>query len=398
MKTIDELSLNGKRVFVRVDFNVPLDKNTYEVTDDTRIRSAIPTIRHILKEGGSVILASHLGRPKNGPEDALSLRHVLGNLEKHLGQPVQFISDCRGEAVKKASESLKPGEVLLLENLRFYKEEEAGEENFSKELASLADIYVNDAFGTAHRRHASTAAMAEYFPRRRAAGFLMGQEVKAIGKVLHEAERPFVAVVGGAKVSSKMAILENLFNRVDAFIIGGGMVFTFVQALGGKTGSSLVEQDMIDTAAALLKRCKESGKQLLLPADSICAQKFANEGPVQNFLTDAIPEGWMGLDIGPEAVKQFREVLMNAKTILWNGPMGVFEMSLFSEGTKKIAEALGDATEQKGTYTLVGGGDSVAAVNQFGQAERVSYVSTGGGAMLEFMEGRVLPGVAAIAD
>lgn len=398
MKTIDELSLNGKRVFVRVDFNVPLDKNTYEVTDDTRIRSAIPTIRHILKEGGSVILASHLGRPKNGPEDALSLRHVLGNLEKHLGQPVQFISDCRGEAVKKASESLKPGEVLLLENLRFYKEEEAGEENFSKELASLADIYVNDAFGTAHRRHASTAAMAEYFPGRRAAGFLMGQEVKAIGKVLHEAERPFVAVVGGAKVSSKMAILENLFNRVDAFIIGGGMVFTFVQALGGKTGSSLVEQDMIDTAAALLKRCKESGKQLLLPADSICAQKFANEGPVQNFLTDAIPEGWMGLDIGPEAVKQFREVLMNAKTILWNGPMGVFEMSLFSEGTKKIAEALGDATEQKGTYTLVGGGDSVAAVNQFGQAERVSYVSTGGGAMLEFMEGRVLPGVAAIAD
>ena len=397
MRTLDTLSLSGKKVFIRVDFNVPLDAQ-FQVTDDTRIRAAVPTIEKILAAGGAVILASHLGRPKGGPEDKYSLRHIVPAVSSALGRPIQFVSDCIGPKAEAAAAQLKAGEVLLLENVRFYPEEEKGDQSFAASLSRLADVYVNDAFGTAHRRHASTAVMAEFFPEHKALGLLMEAEVKAISKVLKDAARPFVAVVGGAKVSSKMAILENLLEKVDTFIIGGGMVFTFIRAQGGQTGNSLVEEEMIGVAADLFTRCQQLGKKVYLPSDAVCSTQFSNDGPTQTFPTHAIPEGWMGLDIGPEAVKEFREVLMNAGTILWNGPMGVFEMSSFEAGTLGVAEAIGDATQLKNAYSLVGGGDSVAAVNQFQQAERVSYVSTGGGAMLEFMEGRVLPGVAAVLD
>lgn len=397
MRTLDQLSFSDKKVLIRVDFNVPLDAN-FQVTDDTRIRAAVPTIEKILSAGGAVILASHLGRPKGGPEDKYSLRHIVSAVSAALGRPVHFVGDCKGPEAEAAAAQLRAGEVLLLENVRFYPEEEKGDRAFAESLARLADIYVNDAFGTAHRRHASTAVIAEFFPEHKALGLLMEAEVKAISKVLKDAARPFVAVVGGAKVSSKMAILENLLEKVDTFIIGGGMVFTFIRAQGGQTGNSLVEEEMIGVAADLLTRCKQLGKKVYLPVDAVCSTQFSNDGPTQTFPTDAIPAGWMGLDIGPAALATFREVLLEAGTILWNGPMGVFEMSSFEAGTRGVAEAIGDATQEKNAYSLVGGGDSVAAVNQFQQVERVSYVSTGGGAMLEFMEGRVLPGVAAVLD
>lgn len=395
MADFNQFNFSGKKVLIRVDFNVPLDKQ-FNITDDTRIRAAIPTIQKILDNGGSVILMSHFGRPKEGPEDKYSLKHLVSHLKSLLNVPVEFADDCIGQEAIDKSAALKPGEVLLLENLRFYKEEEKGDEGFAQKLATLGDVYVNDAFGTAHRAHASTAVMAKFFDTNsKMFGLLMNNEVSSAEKVLHNAENPFTAILGGAKVSDKIMIIENLLEKANNIIIGGGMAYTFFKAQGGKVGNSLVEQERIDTATELIEKAKSKGVNLLLPVDSIIADKFAADANTQIADNNEIPDGWMGLDIGPKAIDAITEVILNSKTILWNGPMGVFEMEKFQHGTKAIAQAVADATE-KGAFTLVGGGDSVAAVNQFGFADKVSYVSTGGGAMLEFFEGKELPGIAAI--
>ena len=396
MSQFSEHNFKNEKALVRVDFNVPLDKD-FSITDDTRMRAAVPTIQKILKDGGSAILMSHLGRPKNGPEDKFSLKHLLPHLKELLGGVnVLFADDCIGNDAVEKSKSLQPGEVLLLENLRFYKEEEKGNEEFAKKLASLGDVYVNDAFGTAHRAHASTAVIAQFFAKdKRMFGLLMNAEVSNADKVLNSSEKPFLAIIGGAKVSDKILIIENLLDRATDIIIGGGMAYTFFKAMGGKIGSSLCEDDRLDKANELLQKAKEKNVSIHLPSDSIIADKFAEDAMVSGSLSNDIPDGWMGLDIGEMACETFSKVIQHSKTILWNGPMGVFEMKKFQHGTKCIAEAVAEATSD-GAFSLIGGGDSVAAVNEFGLADKVSYVSTGGGALLEYFEGKELPGIKAI--
>lgn len=394
MKTIDNFNFNGKKALIRVDFNVPLDEN-YHITDTTRIDAAIPTLKKILGEGGAVILMSHLGRPKEGPAEKYSLKHLLPYLNKTLNLTVKFAGDCIGEEAKEMAGKLKGGEVLLLENLRFYKNEEKGDEEFAAKLAQLGDVYVNDAFGTAHRAHASTAIIAKFFPENKLFGYIMEEEVKAIDKVLRNAERPFTAILGGAKVSGKIEIINNLIDKVDNLLIGGGMMFTFIKALGGEVGSSLVEEDLLQLARETSDKAEANNVKIYIPQDAVIASAFQNDAEKMECGSTAIPEGWMGLDIGPKAIAAYREVILNSKTILWNGPMGVFEMPNFEAGTKAIAEAVAEAT-QNGAFSLIGGGDSVAAVNKYDLKDQVSYVSTGGGAMLEYIEGKELPGVAAI--
>jgi len=395
MSQFSQHSFANEKALIRVDFNVPLN-DKYEITDDTRIRAAIPTIKKVLADGGSVILMSHLGRPKDGPTDKYSLKHLVPHLKQLLGTEVIFSTDCIGEPATKAAAALKPGQVLLLENLRFHKEEEKGDKSFAEQLAKLGDVYVNDAFGTAHRAHASTAVIAQFFPKdKRMFGLLMESEVLSAEKVLHQAQKPFVAIIGGAKVSDKILIIENLLERATDIIIGGGMAYTFFKALGGNIGKSLCEDDRLDTARELCSKAEKKGVRIHLPADSIIADKFAPDANDSSAPSNNIPDGWMGLDIGENACEQFTNVIHHSKTILWNGPMGVFEMEKFQRGTRGIARAVAEAT-QKGAFSLVGGGDSVAAVNQFGYADKVSYVSTGGGAMLEYFEGKELPGIAAV--
>lgn len=396
MSEFASCNFKGQKVLVRVDFNVPLS-DKFEITDDTRMKAAIPTIKKILADGGMVILMSHLGRPKDGPSDKYSLKPLIQHLSNLLGgTTVFFANDCVGEQAFLTASMMRPGEVLLLENLRFYKEEEKGDEAFAKKLSGLGDVWVNDAFGTAHRAHASTAVIAKFFPaEKRFFGLLMEGEVASAEKVLHKAEKPFVAIIGGAKVSDKILIIENLLGRATDIIIGGGMAYTFMKAQGGKIGNSLCEEDRLDTATEILKKAEEKGVCIHLPSDSVIADKFAADAQTSVAPSNNIPDGWMGLDIGNMACEQFANVIRKSKTILWNGPMGVFEMPKFQHGTKTIAIAIAEATEN-GSFSLVGGGDSVAAVNQFGFAEKVSYVSTGGGAMLEYFEGKVLPGIAAV--
>ena len=398
MSTFSSFNFKGHRALVRVDFNVPLNE-ALEITDDTRMRAAVPTIEKILNDGGSVILMSHLGRPKGGPEDKFSLRHLVPHLQELLkGRVVKFADDCIGASAQQEAASLKGGEVLLLENLRFYKEEEKGDKGFAEKLAKLGDVYVNDAFGTAHRAHASTAVIAQFFPKdRRMFGLLMEGEVASANRVLHDTQRPFTAILGGAKVSDKILIIENLLERANNIIIGGGMAYTFLKAQGKPIGKSLCEEDKLDLAREILSKAASKGVQFLLPVDSVVADKFAPDAATQKVSNDHIPDGWMGLDIGDASVQAFGKVILESKTILWNGPMGVFEMEKFQHGTRAIAELVAKATTQ-GAFSLVGGGDSVAAVNQFGLADKVSYVSTGGGALLEFFEGKVLPGIAAISE
>lgn len=396
MKTVDQIKFLGKKALVRVDFNVPLDAN-YHITDDNRMTAALPTIKKILNDGGAVILMSHLGRPKDGPTEKYSLKHLIPHLSDLLGQQVEFANDCIGsEAVEKAK-ALAPGQVLLLENLRFYKEEEKGDKDFAEKLAALGDIYVNDAFGTAHRAHASTAVIAQFFPDAKCAGYLMAAEVNNAEKVLNNAERPFTAIMGGAKVSDKIELIEQLMTKVDNLIIGGGMAYTFAKAQGGKIGKSLVEEDKLDLANTIIQKAKNIGVNLLLPTDSIIADNFSNDANTDTAQNDSIKDGWMGLDIGPASIKAFSKVVEESKTILWNGPMGVFEMEKFEQGTKAVADAVVKATEG-GAFSLIGGGDSAAAVAKFGLTNEVSYVSTGGGALLEYMEGKELPGVKAINE
>lgn len=393
VKNMDNLDFKGKKALVRVDFNVPLDDHL-NVSDDSRISGAIPTIEKILKDGGSVILMSHLGRPKDGPTDKYSLRHVINALQKLVGHSVKFAPDCIGlEAVQLAS-GLKPGEILLLENLRFYKEEEKGDEEFAKKLAALGDVYVNDAFGTAHRAHASTAVIAKFFDTK-VSGYLMQSELENADKVLENPERPYTAIMGGAKISDKILIIERLLDKVDNLIIGGGMSYTFAKAQGGTIGDSLCEEDKLDFVLELLEKAKAKGVKIILPEDSVTSKAFANDAEQNVANKGEIPDGWMGLDIGPKSREKFAEVIKASKTILWNGPMGVFEMDSFDKGTKAVADAVVEATKN-GAFSLIGGGDSAAAVNKFGYGDKVSYVSTGGGALLEHMEGRVLPGVEAL--
>ena len=394
MKNIDNYDFSGKKVIIRVDFNVPLN-DKYEITDDTRIRAAIPTIQKIREKGGAIILMSHLGRPKNGPEEKFSLKHILKDLSEKLGVNVQFANDCIGEQARTMAARLKPGEVLLLENLRFHKEETQGDEAFAEKLAALADVYVNDAFGTAHRAHASTTVIARFFPEDKMFGYVMENELKSINKVLVDNEKPFTAVLGGAKVSGKIEIINHLLDKVDNLLIGGGMMFTFIKARGGQVGNSLVEDDLLETAKAAMKKAGEMDVNIYIPTDTVAADKFDNNANTVVCKAGEIPDGWMGLDIGPETINTFREMIHNSATILWNGPMGVFEMDNFAKGTIEIAKAIAGATA-KGAFSLVGGGDSVAAVNRYNLADKVSYVSTGGGAMLEYIEGKTLPGVAAI--
>ena len=403
MQMIDNYSFAGKKVIIRVDFNVPLGAQ-YEVTDDTRIRGALPTIKKVLKDGGSAILMSHLGRPKAGPEEKFSLKHIIPVLSGHLGMDVQFADDCMGDdTVNKASE-LKPGEVLLLENLRFHTaenkiktdDEKVATQVFAKKLSTYADVYVNDAFGTAHRAHASTAVIADFFDSdSKMFGFLINKEIEAMDKVLHSAEKPVTAIMGGAKVSDKIQVIENLLDTVDNLIIGGGMTYTFIKARGGEIGNSLCEEDKLDVAANLVKKAEEKGVNLILPVDQVLADKFDNDAATELTDIDQGKVGFMGLDVGAATVEAFKEVIMNSKTILWNGPMGVFEMPSFQKGTVSIAQTIAASTAE-GAFSLVGGGDSVAAVNKFGLANKVSYVSTGGGAMIEYIEGKVLPGIKAI--
>lgn len=395
MKTIDNLSFENKRALIRVDFNVPLNE-AFDVTDDTRIRAAAPTIKAILEKGGSVILMSHLGRPKEGPANKYSLKHIVTAVSKLIGTEVDFANDCIGEEAFSKSAALKPGQVLLLENLRFYKEEEKGDVGFAEKLSRHGDIYVNDAFGTAHRAHASTAVIAQFFaPEAKCFGYVMAGEVASIDKVIHGAEQPFTAIVGGAKVSDKILIIEQLMGKANNILIGGGMAFTFVKAMGGQIGKSLCEDDKLDLAKELLQKAKAKGVNLYIPTDAIIADNFANDASTKHSDIREIPEGWMGLDISTDTINTYSGVIKSSKTILWNGPMGVFEMSSFENGTKQVALAIAEATKQ-GAFTLIGGGDSVAAINKYGLASEVSYVSTGGGALLEYIEQGSLPGVRAI--
>ncbi|RAU81702.1 phosphoglycerate kinase [Pontibacter arcticus] len=394
MKTIDQYDFSGKKALVRVDFNVPLDAD-FRITDDNRIRAAVPTIRKILNDGGAVILMSHLGRPKTGPEEKYSLKHLVDHLSKEFNTTVKFATDCVGDDAAQLANELNPSEILLLENLRFHKHEEKGDVDFARQLAALGDVYVNDAFGTAHREHASTAVIARNFPNDKVMGYVMQAELDNARRVLDNVERPYTAIMGGAKISDKILIIEKLMDKVDNLIIGGGMSYTFIKADGGEIGSSLVEEDKVDLAKRLIAMAREKGVQLMIPVDSVIADAFSNDANVDTCLSHHIKPMWMGLDIGPEARGQYADVVRNSKTILWNGPMGVFEMSNFSVGTEAIAEAVVEATSH-GAYSLIGGGDSAAAVNQLGYADRVSYVSTGGGALLEYMEGKTLPGVAAL--
>jgi len=396
MNTIDFLNFSGKKALIRVDFNVPLD-DKFNITDDNRMVGAIPTIEKILNDGGSVILMSHLGRPKDGPAEKYSLKHLVRHLAILLNRDVQFADDCIGESAISKAKELKSGEVLLLENLRFYKEEEKGDEAFAEKLAALGDVYVNDAFGTAHRAHASTAVIAKFFSAAKYFGYLMAGELANAEKILNHAEKPFTAIMGGAKVSDKILLIEQLLEKVDNLIIGGGMAYTFAKAQGGQIGNSLVEDDKLDLAVELLKKAKAKNVNLLLPVDSVIADAFAADANTEIAKNNAIPIGWMGLDIGPESVRSFIEVVKSSKTILWNGPMGVFEMQKFESGTKSVAEAVVAATKN-GAFSLIGGGDSAAAVAKFGFEDDVSYVSTGGGALLEYMEGKELPGVKAISN
>ncbi|MBL7944238.1 MAG: phosphoglycerate kinase [Flavobacteriales bacterium] len=396
MLSIDQFSFKGKRALVRVDFNVPLN-DKLEITDDTRIRAALKTIRKISADGGRVILMSHLGRPKGGPEPKYSMAPVAPHLAKLLNQPVLFAPACVGPDAHDVVNRMNDGDVALLENLRFHKEEEGGDEFFAGQLAELGDVYVNDAFGTAHRAHASTAVIARFFPMAKMFGYLMQEEVDALEKVMQRAEHPVTAIIGGSKVSSKIAILENLLGRVDNVVIGGGMAYTFFKALGGVVGNSLVEDDKLDVAKKLIEAAREKGVTILLPEDSVIADKFDNNATITTSESRGIPQGWMGLDIGKKSIADFRNCILKSRTILWNGPMGVFELSNFAAGTQAIAQTLTEATAA-GAFTLVGGGDSVAAINQFSLAGKVSYVSTGGGAMLEALEGKVLPGIAAVRE
>jgi phosphoglycerate kinase len=390
------LNFKNKRALIRVDFNVPLDAN-FNVTDNTRILAALSTIKEVLNGGGSVILMSHLGRPKDGPVDKYSLKHILNELEKQLGIEILFANDCISEEAFNLSHNLKPGQVLLLENLRFYKEEEKGDKYFAKKLSKHGDIYINDAFGTAHRAHASTAIIAQFFNGNKTFGYCIENELKSINKVLNEGNKPFTAIMGGAKVSDKIIILQQLIDKANNIIIGGGMAFTFVKATGGKIGSSLVEEEHLQTALKILADAKQKNVNIYLPVDAIIADSFNNEANIQKVNINAIPEGWMGLDIGVESRKIFNEVIHNSNTLLWNGPMGVFEMSNFEAGTKSVAYAICEATTN-GAYSLIGGGDSVAAINKYNLAEQVSYVSTGGGALLEYIEAGSLPGITAILE
>lgn len=394
MQTIEDYNFKGKKALIRVDFNVPLN-DKFEITDDTRMRAAVPTIKKVLAGGGSVILMSHLGRPKNGPEDKFSLKHIQKHLEELLGVPVKFADDCIGESAKTQAAALKPGEVLLLENLRFYKEEEKGDEAFAGKLAQLGDVWINDAFGTAHRAHASTAVIAKFFPNDKLFGYVMQGELDSVDKVMKNPERPFTAIMGGSKVSSKIDIIMNLMDKVDNLILGGGMTYTFKRALGGHVGSSICEEDKLDLALDIMKTAKEKGVNLVLSDQALVGDAFSNDANTQLCDPMEIPDGWEGLDIGPATREKFAKIIEASKTILWNGPVGVFEMPKFAEGTKAVADAIVKATE-KGAFSLIGGGDSVAAINQFGLADKVSYVSTGGGALLEYIEGKELPGITAI--
>ncbi len=420
MQTIDAYNFEGKRAIIRVDFNVPLDKD-FNVVDDTRIRAAIPTIKKVLAGGGSVILMSHLGRPKKNNDEKYSLSHIISAVEARLGTKVLFAGDCMGEKAAEMAANLKAGEVMMLENLRFYAEEEGkprglaedateeekkeakkavkeSQKEFVKRLASYADCYINDAFGTAHRAHASTALIAEYFPQDKMFGYVMEGELKAIESVMENPQRPFVAIVGGSKVSTKISIIETLMEKCDKIIIGGGMTYTFSAALGGKVGKSICEPDMFDTALGILKKAEERGIKFVMSPDALVCDDFSNDANTQEAPVNAIDPAWEGVDIGSEGKKLFREEILDCKTILWNGPVGVFEIEKFSTGSKAVAEAIAEATQTKGAYSLIGGGDSVACINKFGLADKVSYVSTGGGALLEFIEGKVLPGVAAIKN
>ena len=394
MKTIKQFDFSGKKALVRVDFNVPQDENL-KVTDNTRITAVKPTIEKILSDGGSVILMTHLGRPKGEKNDKYSLKHILPEIEKILGKSVKFVEDCIGEEAVKLASELKSGEILLLENLRFYNEEEKGDKAFAEKLAKLGDAYVNDAFGTAHRAHASTAVIAEFFPQTKFFGLLMAKELEAIDKVLHSGEKPITAILGGSKVSTKITIIENILPVVDNLIIGGGMAFTFIKAQGGNVGNSLVEDDKLDLALEILEKAKNQNVKVYIPVDVIAAKEFNNDAERKEVAANEIPDGWMGLDVGSKSQKINNDVIMSSKTILWNGPLGVFEMSNFAEGTKALGDSIAEATKA-GAFSLVGGGDSVAFVKQFGYGDKVSYVSTGGGAMLESLEGLELPGVSAI--
>ena len=395
MKTLADFNFKNKKAIIRVDFNVPLDEN-FNVTDATRIEAAKPTIDKILADGGSVILMSHLGRPK-GVEAKYSLKHILKTASEVLSVPVKFAENCVGDVAKNAAEHLQPGEVLLLENLRFHAEEEAGDVTFSKELAALGDIYVNDAFGTAHRAHASTTIIAQFFPNEKCFGTLLATEIESLNKVLKNSEKPVTAVLGGSKVSSKITVIENILDKVDHMIIGGGMTFTFVKALGGKIGDSICEDDKQELALEILRLAKEKGVQIHIPVDVVAANAFSNDAQTQIVDVNAIPDGWQGLDAGPKSLENFKKVILASKTILWNGPLGVFEMPNFANGTIELGNYIAEATAH-GAFSLVGGGDSVSAVKQFGLEPKMSYVSTGGGAMLEMLEGRTLPGIAAILD
>lgn len=393
MQSIDTYNFSGKKAIIRVDFNVPLNEQ-FEITDDTRIRAALPTIKKVLDGNGSAILMSHLGRPK-GKDEKFSLKHIVAHLTKSIGVEVKFADDCIGESAKTMAAELKPGEVLLLENLRYYDEEKNGDEAFAQKLADLADLWINDAFGTAHRAHASTAVIAKFFTETKMFGYVMEGELSSVDKVLKDTKRPLTAIMGGAKVSSKIEIIKTLMSKVDHLIIGGGMTYTFVKAMGGTIGNSLVEDDKLETAREILQKAKENNVKLHLATDALIADDFSNDANTKVCDVNAIPDGWMGLDIAEVSIESFKKVIEESQTILWNGPVGVFEMDNFAKGTKAIADAIVTATE-KGAFSLIGGGDSVAAINKYGLADKVSYVSTGGGALLEYIEGKELPGVTAI--
>jgi phosphoglycerate kinase len=395
MKTLNDFNFKDKKALIRVDFNVPLDEN-FNVTDTNRIEAAKPTIDKILADGGSVILMSHLGRPK-GKEEKYSLKHIVKTVSEVLGTNVEFALDCRGEVAFNAAENLKPGQVLLLENLRFYAEEEAGDVDFARELSQLGDIYVNDAFGTAHRAHASTTIVAQFFPNQKCFGLLLAKEIDSLNRVLNNSVKPVTAILGGSKVSSKITVIENILDKVDHMIIGGGMTFTFIKALGGKVGDSICEDDKLDLAIEILHKAKEKGVHIHIPVDVVAANAFSNYAETQIVDVREIPDGWQGLDAGPKSLENFKKIIMDSKTILWNGPLGVFEMEKFAHGTITLGEYIAESTAN-GAFSLVGGGDSVSAVKQFGLEDKMSYVSTGGGAMLEMLEGRILPGIQAILD